>query len=444
MPALNDPIAAVATPPGRGAVAILRISGSNLTQITNKLIGDIPTPRLATFRKIIGTQKEIIDDAIVIYFEGPRSFTGEDVLEIQTHGGTVVIREALRAAIAAGARQADAGEFSERAFLNGKMDLIQAEAIADLIESSTTHAARLAHNSLSGEFSRKVNEITEKLKSIHVQIEAFIDFPEDELPAHTLQALTNRTKEIDEALTKLIVESERGAKIKAGLNIAIVGRPNVGKSTLLNVLAGDERAIVTDEPGTTRDVVTIDTEIGGLLVRFHDTAGLRDAENMIEKEGVRRAKQLIEQSDAIFHVVTTDADELNEFVGNLTVPVFKIRNKIDLDQLAVDLQENRNGARIQISAKHVQGIDLLHRALLNCFDIAGDANDTFLARERHLEGLNTAKDALDYDHIALYRNSPELAAEQLRQAVRALGSLTGAYSNEELLGDIFSTFCIGK
>ena len=444
MSQLNDPIAAVATPAGRGAVAMLRISGTDISQIANQVIGELPSPRMATYRPVIGVNKKPIDDAIVIYFASPRSFTGEDVLEIQTHGGTVVIREVLRAAIAAGARQAGAGEFTERAFLNGKMDLIQAEAVADLIECSTAHAARLAHNSLTGRFSRVVESINEKLKSIHVQLETVIDFPDEELSTLTLTDLTTRSAQLAAEISCLIHDSERGAKLMAGLNVAIVGQPNVGKSTLLNVLAGEERAIVTDEPGTTRDVLTIDVEIEGLLVRFHDTAGLREAENTIEKEGVRRAKQKIEQSDAVFFVVTADNDDLDDYIDTLDVPVFKIRNKIDLDHLDVLLENHAKGAYIQISAKHEQGIDLLSTALMDYFNIAGDSDNTILARERHLNGLHAAQEALDFDHRRLYHGAPELGAEQIRLAVRALSGLTGEYTNEDLLGDIFSTFCIGK
>lgn len=444
MSQVHDPIAAVATPAGRGALAMLRISGSDLSRIATRLIGKLPAPRIATYRSVTGVDKEAIDNAIVIYFRGPHSFTGEDVLEIQTHGGTVVIQEVMRAAIAAGARPALGGEFSERAFLNGKMDLIQAEAVADLIESSTVLAARLAHNSLSGRFSREVNSITEKLKSIHIQLEAIIDFPDEALPPIALMDLTTRSSEVAAHIKRLVLQSERGARIKAGLNIAIVGRPNVGKSTLLNVLAGEERAIVTSEAGTTRDVLTIDVELGGLLVTFHDTAGLRDAENTIEKEGVRRAKQKIEEADAVFFVVTSENDELDEFVADLAIPVFKIRNKIDLDNLDVMLEPRPTGAYLQISAKHEQGIDLLHAALGDYFNIAGDSDNIILARERHLICLHAAEEALDFNHRELFQSAPELGAEQLRLAMRALGSLTGEYTNEELLGDIFSTFCIGK
>ncbi len=444
MTQLNDPIAAVATPPGRGAVAMLRISGSDLSNIANQLFGDLPPPREASLRSVYGPNREAIDEAIVIYYAAPKSFTGENTLEIQTHGGNVVINEVLQATIAAGARHAAPGEFSERSFLNGKIDLIQAEAIADLIESSTSQAARLAHRSLTGRFSRDVKELTKKLISIHVQLEATIDFPEEEIAAPVIADMVERSVEIYQRLSRLIKGARAGAKLNAGLNIAIVGRPNVGKSTLLNVLACEDRAIVTSFPGTTRDVLTIDVNIGGLPARFYDTAGLREADDPIEKEGVRRAQQVIELSDAIFLVVTDDSDQIDEYVENITIPVFKIRNKIDLDDLAPQIKKQPNGAYIQISAKLEQGVELLFQALIDHFHVAGDPENMILARERHLLGLITAQEALDFQYERLYRDAPELGAEELRRAVRALSALTGEYTSEALLGDIFSTFCIGK
>tara|TARA_B100001123_G_scaffold450945_1_gene625360 strand:+ start:1403 stop:2737 length:1335 start_codon:yes stop_codon:yes gene_type:complete len=441
---LNDPIAAVATPAGRGALAILRISGSDLKRIAKNLFGKLPRPRVATLLTITGVDKAAIDNAVVIYFRGPHSFTGEDVIEIQTHGGAVAIREVMRAACAAGARQARGGEFSERAFINGKIDLIQAEAIADLIESSTTLTAGLAQKSLAGHFSRQVNSIIEKLKSIHVVIEAMIDFPEDEIPLVTSTDLATRSNEVGLAIKRLIHKSERGARVKDGLSIAIIGRPNVGKSTLLNVLSGEDRAIVTREPGTTRDILTVDIELDGLLVRLYDTAGLRETESDVEKEGVRRAKEKVCEADAIFFVVTSEMDDLDEYVGDLTIPVFKIRNKIDLDGLEVMLEPLASGAYLQISAKQERGIDLIYTALADYFNIVGEPDNMILARERHITELNAAAEALDFNHRELYQCSPELGAERIRVAMRALGTLTGKYTNEELLGEIFSTFCIGK
>ncbi len=434
----------MATPPGRGAVAILRISGTDLSGIADQLLDKLPPPRVASYCSVYGTDHELIDEAIVIYFAAPKSFTGEDTLEIQTHGGDVVVNEVLHAAVVAGARHAAPGEFSERAFLNGKIDLIQAEAVADLIESSTSLAARLAHRSLAGHFSREVKAITKKLTSIHVQVEARIDFPEDNITAPGLKEMVDWSVDVYQHLSQLLEGAQRGAKLNAGLNIAIVGRPNVGKSTLLNVLAHEERAIVTNVPGTTRDVLTIDINVSGLLVTFHDTAGLRDTEDPIEIEGVQRAKKAIEQADAVFFLVVEESDGLEEYIDELQIPVFKIRNKIDLDHLAPLSEKRGNGAYIQISAKHEQGIELLREALIDHFNVAHDPDNIILARERHLSGLSAAREALNFNYEQLYRDAPELGAEELRRAVRALSALTGEYTSEELLGDIFSTFCIGK
>lgn len=444
MARLNDTIAAVATAAGRGAIGIVRISGVDLGAIATRLVGTLPPPRVVSNRTVRDAYGNAIDTAIVLYFAAPKSFTGEDVLEIQTHGGNVVTRDVLEAAYAAGARPAAAGEFSERAFLNGKIDLIQAEAIADLIESATSRAARLARNSLAGRFSDEVVAIAEELKSIRVQLEGTIDFADEDMSPDSFEKLEQRSTAIGDQLLQLIAKAVHGVKLNNGLDIAIVGRPNVGKSTLLNALAGEDRAIVSDEPGTTRDVLSMDLEIGGVLVRIHDTAGLRDANNAVEREGVRRAKLTIDQSDAVFYVVTSQSDPLSDYVAGLTVPIFTIRNKIDLDSLSASVEPRPEGAYIQISARYGCGLDLLRTTLLDHFDLAGESDNTFLARDRHLNALRCALEALDFDHAQRYCDAPELGAERLRRAGYELGTLTGEYSSEDLLGDIFSTFCIGK
>jgi tRNA modification GTPase len=441
---LNGTIAAVATAAGLGAIGVVRISGVAVRAIANRLIGELPPPRVASFRAVHDPSGRAIDEAIVIYFAAPKSFTGEDVLEIQTHGGNIVTRDVLEAVLAAGARPAIAGEFSERAFLNGKINLIQAEAVADLIESASSRAARLALHSLTGQFSAAVAAVATQLNAIRVQLEAHLDFPEDDLPPRMVDDLAQRTVSVRDDLSRLLDRAARGAKLNSGVDIAIIGRPNVGKSTLLNLLAQEERAIVSDEPGTTRDVLSIDINVGGLAVRFHDTAGLREASNAIEEEGVRRAKQTIDRSDAVFHVVTEDPHALPELVGKLSIPVFTIRNKIDLDALPPLIEPRPDGAYLQISARYDRGIGLLRTALLEQFDLAGEADNAYLARERHLSSLRRARDALAFDHARLYGDAPELGAERLRTAGHALGTLTGEYTSEELLGDIFSTFCIGK
>ena len=444
MSRLNDTIAAVATAAGPAAIGVVRISGPDVRVVGERLSGKLPAPRVASYRTVCDIDGHPIDDAIVIYFAAPKSFTGEDILEIQTHGGNVVTGDVLHAVFAAGVRPAAPGEFSERAFLNGKIDLIQAEAIADLIESASTRAARLAHRSLTGHFSGEVAIIGEELESIRVQLEASIDFPEEEIGQNSIERWKERSVSVRDRLARLLHQAEYGEKLNQGVDIAIIGRPNVGKSTLLNALAREERAIVTNEPGTTRDVLSVNIDVEGLAVRVHDTAGLREAKNKIEQEGVRRARQTVEGSDAVFHLVIGDPDPLDDYVGGLPIPVFTIRNKIDLEPL-VPLSESRpNGRYLQISAKYEQGIGLLRTALLDHFNMAGDSDSVFLARKRHVLVLRHATDALDFDHDSLYRDAPELGAEQLRRAGYALGTLTGEYTSEDLLGDIFASFCIGK
>ena len=440
----HDPIAAIATPMGRGAVGIVRISGTKLDAIAHKLIGPLPPDRIATLRSVRAADAQTIDQALVIYFAAPRSFTGEDVLEIQTHGGVVQTHDVLKAAIDAGARMAAAGEFTERAYLNGKVDLIQAEAIADLIESSSTRAARLALSSLVGEFSKHVLAFADKLKFIRIQLEAYIDFPDEDISPAALTTLVVATTEVRDDLRALLANAHRGARLNSGVDVVIIGRPNAGKSTLLNALADEQRAIVTNVPGTTRDVLTVDLSIDGLAIRVHDTAGIRDSSDLIEQEGVRRAKQKIEQSDLVLYVTDAETDELMEFISTINIPVFTVRNKIDVDGFAPASQKTSVGVNVKLSAKNLDGIGLLRREILDHFNLADHSDNVVLARERHLIALKMALDALDFDAEKLFQSEPELGAEQLRVAGRALGELTGEYTNEELLGDIFSTFCVGK
>lgn len=439
-----DTIAAIATAPGQAAVGIVRISGPNVSAIAQQLVGGLPPPRFARYCAVTDTRANPIDDAVVIYFAGPASFTGEDILEIQTHGGNIVTRDVLNAAIAAGARAAAPGEFTERAFLNGKIDLIQAEAIADLIASTTSRAARLAHQSLSGDFSTYVTSLNETLKAVRVQLEAAIDFPDEGISPAGLTTLTAKTATVQAQILSLLATARTGARLNSGIDITIVGEPNVGKSTILNRLAGSERAIVHASPGTTRDVLSVELDIGGLTVRVHDTAGIRDTADPIEREGVRRARQQIADADAVLYVFTRD-DESQALLGELGVPVFLVRNKIDLTGEPPSVAVEGSRYRLAVSAKTDAGIDLLRQAVLEAFELADDATDSVvLARERHLAALNDAANALQFDHAALYAQSPELGAEQLRLAADALAKLTGEFTSEDLLGEIFSTFCLGK
>lgn len=444
MEVANEPIAAIATPVGRGAIGIVRISGGDLRAVARRLVGKLPSPRVATCCSVRASDNTTIDNALVIYFAGPRSFTGDDVLEIQTHGGIVITQDVLTAALDAGARLAGPGEFTERAFLNGKIDLLQAEAIADLIDSSSSRAARLAQRSLAGGFSRSVDMITDELKVIRIQLEATIDFPEEGIPPVVVEILCQRSVAVADRISVLLQQATHGAKLNSGLDIAIIGLPNVGKSTLLNLLANEDRAIVTELPGTTRDILSVDINLDGLLLRVHDTAGIRESADQIEQEGVKRAKQKTENSDAVFYVFTESDDELTEFINDLSIPVFAIRNKIDLGNLPALEEKRQNGFYVQISAQLNLGIELLRKGVLEYFSLASESDNVVLARERHLVALREAQTALDFDYAQLYDETPELGAERLRNAANALGVLTGEYTSEDLLGDIFTKFCIGK
>jgi tRNA modification GTPase len=439
-----DTIVAIATATGPAAVGIVRISGPAVRSIAQQLVGGASAPRFAHYCTVTDATGLAIDDAIVIYFAAPASFTGEDILEIQTHGGNIVTRDVLAAAVAAGARPALPGEFTERAFLNGKIDLLQAEAIADLITSTSSRAARLAHRSLAGDFSRAVTSLNETLKAVRVHLEASIDFPDEAISTATLTALARKTESVKARILSLLATARIGARLNSGIDIAIIGEPNVGKSTLLNRLAGTDRAIVHATPGTTRDVLTVELDIGGLSVRVHDTAGIRETDDPIEREGVRRARQQIAEADAVLYVFT-DNEAPDALSGEITVPVFSIRNKIDLTGVEPSVETDGNRYRLAVSAKTDAGIDLVRQAILDAFQLTGDAADSVvLARERHLAALAQAASALAFDHASLYEQAPELGAEQLRLAGEALGQLTGEFTTEDLLGEIFSTFCLGK
>lgn len=440
----EDTIVAIATAPGQAAVGIVRLSGPAVESIAQQLIKQLPRPRFAHFCTVTDADGVAIDDVIAIYFAAPASFTGEDVLEIQTHGGNIVTRDVLAAAVAAGARHARPGEFSERAFLHGKIDLLQAEAIADLITSTSSRAARLAHQSLAGEFSRAVSSLTASLRSVRVHLEASIDFPDEAINPASLAALAAQTTRVQTEIRSLLATARIGARLNEGIDIVIVGAPNVGKSTLLNRLAGTERAIVHATPGTTRDVLSVDLDVDGLSVRIHDTAGIRETNDPIEREGVRRAQQQIAEADAVLYIFC-ERDDAEEMLGKLSVPVFSIRNKIDLTDDEPSVATDGTHYRLAASAKTGAGVELVRWAILDAFQLAGDATDSVvLARERHVAALEQADVALEFDTATLFEHSPELGAERLRVAGEALAHLTGEFTTEDLLGEIFSTFCVGK
>ena len=440
---LADTIAALATPAGLGAIAVVRVSGARVAQIMTGLLARRLTPRYATLATVRDQHGRALDDAIAIFYKAPNSFTGEDVLEIQTHGGHIVARDVLAAVITQGARQARPGEFSERAFLNDKIDLVQAEAIADLIASASSRAARLARKNLTGHFSQALEHIATKINAVRVQVEADIDFADEAVAPFSAERLNEEIESVRDAISSLLRGASSGARLNNGIDVAIIGQVNVGKSTLLNVLADEERAIVSAEPGTTRDVLSVDLLVDGLPMRVHDTAGLRETNNVVEKEGVQRALAKIEQADLVLYVTVADEPPLLPCIANIGKPIFMLRNKIDLLGIEPAIDTRPYGCYAQISAREALGIDLLRDAIFEQLGLSDGSGNAFLARERHLNALRAALDALKLSP-RLAREAPELLAEQLRIAAQHLGEVLGEYTSEDLLGDIFATFCVGK
>jgi tRNA modification GTPase len=452
---VRDTIAAVATAQGRGGVGIVRVSGPLAARIADAICGRTPNPRFAHYGPFLDASGQTLDEGIALYFPGPNSFTGEDVFELQGHGGPVVLDILLRRCMELGARQARPGEFSERAFLNDKLDLAQAEAIADLIEASSEQAARNALRSLQGAFSRRVHSLTEQLIELRIYVEAAIDFPEEEIDfladGHVLRLLDG----VRDNLSTVIREAGQGALLRDGMNVVIAGRPNAGKSSLLNALAGREAAIVTDIAGTTRDVLREHIHIDGMPLHVVDTAGLRDTDDHVEKIGVERALKAITEADRVLLMVDATAPEATdpfalwpEFLDQRPDPakVTLIRNKADLSGEPVRLDISEDGhVTLSLSARTGDGLELLREHLKSCMGYQQTFESTFSARRRHLEALRQTGDYLEHGRNQLtLAGAGELLAEDLRQAQHALGEITGAFSSDDLLGRIFSSFCIGK
>ena len=447
----TDTIAAIATPTGRGGVGIIRVSGADSLDIVRPLLNNKTlTPRTAHFSRFYDSSNddiEAIDSGIVLYFPAPNSFTGEDVIELQGHGGPVILNMLLREIIRLGARQAKPGEFSERAFLNDKIDLAQAEAIADLIDSASEQAAKNAVRSLEGEFSQRVNALVEALIRLRIYVEAAIDFPEEEVDFLSDETLQSGLIQLSEDMESLLKSAQQGAILRDGMNVVIAGKPNAGKSSLLNALAGLESAIVTDIAGTTRDVLRETILIDGMPLHVVDTAGLRVSDDKVEQEGIRRAWAAIEDADRILLVVDSTAehsadDLLSQFSQHrdkLTV----IYNKADLSGVPVGVSSDGNS--LKLSAKAGQGIDELREHLKNCMGYHGGADSQFTARQRHVDALKLARTHFiqGREQLEIYR-AGELLAEELRLSQNALSSITGEFTSDDLLGKIFSSFCIGK
>jgi len=446
----QDTIAAIATAPGRGGVGVIRISGSKLLPFAFALTGKTPKARYATLANFLAADGSTIDSGLLLYFPGPNSFTGEDVLELQGHGGPVVMQMLLARCLDLGARLAEPGEFSRRAFLNGKMDLAQAEAVADLIDAATASAARSAVRSLQGEFSRAIGELNAELINLRMLVEATLDFPEEEIDFLKAADAFGRLERLQGKLAEIFDRAGQGKLLQSGLHVVLVGQPNVGKSSLLNRLAGDELAIVTPIAGTTRDALRSTIQIEGIPLHIIDTAGLRDTDDEVEKIGIARTWQEIERADVVLllvdarlGVVGADREILDRMPERLRR--ITVYNKIDLLDRAPESHSEADGTAIALSAKANLGIDLLRQALL---EVAGwhQAEDVFIARERHLRALASARHHVEAARAIVEGAYPalELFAEELRLAQQALGEITGEFTADDLLGVIFSRFCIGK
>lgn len=446
----KDTITAIATPAGNGGVGIVRLSGPASFEIARALTGVRPKPRHAHFCTFRDQEQHILDKGILLYFKGPESFTGEDVIELHGHGGQVVLGLILRETLIRGARLAGPGEFTERAYLNGRIDLIQAEAIADLINSSSGRAARSAARSLDGVFSEYINQSIEKLISLRVFVDGALDFPEEEIDFLAKSDLLKRLQDLYDTLTKLLRRASAGNKLRSGLRVVIIGRPNVGKSSLLNRLLGTNRAIVTAVAGTTRDTIEESVLLDGVQLHIIDTAGLRAAEDLVEQEGIRRTRLEVDKADAILMVIDSDSDrDTAELKAELALKpdqqLLLIRNKIDVDGSMPYERVTAGVLSLGVSAQTGAGLDLLERALKNLTGISEAEEDLLLARQRHVEAIRVAVDAIHSGMESYLKSgSAELLAEELRKAQTRLGEITGEFHNEDLLGEIFSTFCIGK
>ncbi|MBI2295461.1 MAG: tRNA uridine-5-carboxymethylaminomethyl(34) synthesis GTPase MnmE [Betaproteobacteria bacterium] len=444
----RDTIAAIATAPGRAGIGVVRVSGPDLAELGARIVNRRLPPRRATLADFLGTQGEVIDRGIALYYPAPHSYTGEDVLELQGHGGPVVLRLLLRRCLALGARLAEPGEFTRRAYLNDKLDLAQAESVADLIDASTARAARCAMRSLQGAFSERITALSRAVIELRALVEATLDFPEEDIEFLERADAEGRLGGVREELAKVQQASQQGSLLREGMRVVLAGQPNVGKSSLLNRLAGEDLAIVTEVPGTTRDAIRQSIDVKGVPAHIIDTAGLRESSDAVEKLGIARTWAAIERADLMLLVIDCTAGETagdEAIVAKLprSLPCIRVMNKIDLIGRAA-ASERRNGATVVwLSAKTGEGIELLRQALLDAVGWEGEGGEgLFMARERHLEALAAAQGHLE--RATQLMRQPELFAEELRLAQVALGAITGEFTAEDLLGEIFSRFCIGK
>lgn len=451
----NDTIVAIATPPGFGGVGIVRVSGPLVVDIARRLLGSCPQPRLAQFSAFRDEGGQAVDQGIALYFKAPHSFTGEDVLELQAHGGPVILDQLVKATLAFGARPAEPGEFSRQAFLNDKLDLAQAEAIADLIHAQSEQAARSALSSLQGVFSEYIETLAQHMVQARLQVEAGIDFADEDIDIEESTKVVAVCQQMASEIDAMIADTQQGVLLREGVQVVIAGRPNAGKSSLLNRLSGEDCAIVTDLPGTTRDVLKQTIHLDGLPLHIIDTAGLRETQDVVESEGIRRAWQAIENADFVLYMVDLSREDLSlaaisaelAAFSTLKAPIILVANKADLvTESGIDWQQVPNvAASLCLSVKAEQGWQQLIDTIKQQVGFEQSGEGRFMARRRHLEALKQARLHLQegMDAFALHGAS-ELLAEDLRHAHEALCQITGRFTADDLLGEIFSSFCIGK
>ena len=443
----NDTIAAIATASGAGGIGVVRVSGALSKLIAAEILGACPAPRHAAYLPFYDANQQLIDRGIAIYYQNPHSYTGEDVLELQAHGGTALMQLLLARCIQLGARQAEPGEFTKRAYLNDKIDLAQAEAVADVINATTVEAAKSAVRSLSGEFSNSINAVLAKLINLRMYVEACLDFPEEEIDFITQGNVAEKLASIVLELKSVFAKAKQGSLLREGMHIVLVGQPNVGKSSLMNQLSGEEVAIVTPIAGTTRDSIKSLIQINGLPLHIIDTAGLRDTEDEVEKIGIARTYQALQNAqvalllvDAAHSIGETEKIVLNRLPQGIAK--IWVHNKIDASNDRAKIANITDETHIYLSAKTGEGIDLLKQHLLQIAGYQQNAEGVFMARARHLNALEQVDEHLS--NATTQINAAELVAEELKLAQEALSSITGEFTPDDLLGEIFSKFCIGK
>lgn len=443
----KDTIAAIATAAGRGGIGVVRVSGPRLESLIENIIGRPLPPRQAVLSEFADARGEVIDQGIALFFPAPRSYTGEDVLELQGHGGPVVLRELLKRCLELGARLARPGEFTERAYLNDKIDLAQAESVADLIDAATAQAARSALRSLQGAFSERVEDLTRAVVDMRALVEATLDFPDEDIDFLKQSDAVGKLAAVSARLEELLAASRQGSLLREGIHVVLAGRPNVGKSSLLNCLAGEELAIVTEVPGTTRDIIRQSINLDGVPAHVIDTAGLRESDDPVEKIGIERTWSAIRKADLVVLMIDATLGEraadraiLDQLPGEL--PCIRVMNKIDLAERQAGREQAGGATIVWLSAKTGAGIALLRQTILEMVGWRPEGEGLFMARERHVQALRQAGAHLE--RARGVGDKLELLAEELRLAQEALGVITGEYTSDDLLGTIFSRFCIGK